>query len=456
MPTRRDMLRSLGATALGMQGLALWMRAPGDGDGSGSTAVSLVTDPAGQLDLPEGFSYRLFSHVGEAMDDGLVVPGLHDGMAAFAGSNGRTVLVRNHELSSGEGGAYGEDNALLSKLPDGALYDAGHGRTPSLGGTTTVVYDTRTHEVVSQSLTLAGTLRNCAGGPTPWNTWVSCEETAQRADGRHERDHGYAFEVPTWARGPVDPRPLRAMGRFQREAIAVDPASGVVIQTEDREDGIVTRFVPDRPGDLHGSGRLEALAFADADSVDTRHWSPMTRVPKGERLAVRWIPLDDAESPDDDLRHRGFAAGAARFARGEGLWTGRGEIVFTCTTGGAAHAGQLWRYRPSAREGTPAEVDAPGTLELFVESEGRGQMDMCDNLTIAPWGDLIVCEDGPAPNRILRVTPAGEVTPFALNAGSGSEFAGACFSPDGKTLFVNVQFPGVTVAITGPWERFAV
>lgn len=452
MPTRRDLLRSLGATALGLQGLSLWLGRAGD---DVALPAGLVVDPAGRLDLPPGFRYRLFSPVGDELDDGLLVPGLHDGMAAFPGSNGRTVLVRNHEISEGVGGAFGDDNARLAKLPDGALYDAGHGRTPCLGGTTTLVYDTRTHELVSQHLTLAGTRRNCAGGPTPWHTWVSCEETTQRADGRHERDHGYAFEVPAWARAPIEPLPLRAMGRFCREAIAVDRSSGVVYQTEDRDDGIVTRFVPDRPGDLAAGGRLEALAFADADSVDTRHWNELTRVPIGERLAVRWVPLDDVEAPDDDLRQRGFVAGAARFARGEGLWAGRDEIVFTCTTGGAARAGQLWRYRPSPREGTPDEAAAPGTLELFVESEGRGQMDMCDNLTIAPWGDLFVCEDGPGENRILRVTPAGEVVPFARNVGSSSELAGACFAPDGETLFVNIQFPGVTAAITGPWERLA-
>ncbi len=450
MPTRRDLLRAWGATAVGMYGLSQWLGQNGLDDGISTRADEwLVRDPAGRLDLASGFTYRTLSPHGAAMDDGLVVPALHDGMAAFPGSNGRTILIRNHELAEGVGGAFGPDNAALDRVSPELIYDRGHGRSPSLGGTTTLVYDTRTQRLESQVLSLAGTMRNCAGGPTPWQTWVSCEESVQRVGDRHERDHGYAFEVPTWARRPVEPVPLAAMGRFNREAIAVDPNTGIVYQTEDREDGLITRFIPDRPGDLRSGGRLEALAVRDAPSLDTRQWSAFTSVPVGKPLAVRWIPLDDVEAPSDDLRKRGFLAGAARFARPEGIWSTPDALYFTCSTGGAAKAGQIWRYTPSRNPAS--EDDAPGTLELFVESPGKTSMEMCDNLTVAPWGDLFVCEDGPTPNRILRVTPDGKTHPFARNAGSTSEFAGACFSPDGTTMFVNVQFPGVTVAITGDW-----
>lgn len=173
-------------------------------------------------------------------------------------------------------------------------------------------------------------------------------------------------------------------------------------------------------------------------------------------MDVRWIDLDDVESPNADLRRRGFLAGAARFARGEGIWAGDGELFFAATSGGAAQAGQIWRYEPSRDEGQRGERLQPGTLTLFVESPHRRMIDMCDNLTIAPWGDLVLCEDGPGDNHLVGVTRRGDIYPLARNAmvdkrGSASELAGATFSPDGTTLFCNIQGAGVTLAITGPW-----
>lgn len=134
------------------------------------------------------------------------------------------------------------------------------------------------------------------------------------------------------------------------------------------------------------------------------------------------------------------------------MWTGRDEILFACTTGGIARIGQIWKYRPSPAEGLAGERDAPGTLELSIEATEGGVIENADNLTIAPWGDVIVCEDGPSGNGLVRVSPSGEVDRFAMNRISGSELAGACFSPDGNTLFVNIQHQGITVAIDGPWR----
>ncbi len=415
----------------------------------------LLPDPSGVLDLPDRFSYTLFSRYGETMDDGLIVPAAHDGMAAFPGEDGKTVLVRNHELIL-DGGPFGPDNALLSKVDPAKVFDRGYGRTPSAGGTTTLVFDTRTQELERHFLSLVGTTRNCAGGPTPWGSWVTCEEYPKLADQQHERDHGWCFEVPSSATGPVDPVPLTAMGRFNHEAFAVDEPSGVVYMTEDEPDSLLYRFVPDVPGELAQGGQLQALRVRDASSLDTRNRHDYTRVPEGEPMEVSWIDLDDVESREGNLRYRGFLAGAARFSRGEGMWAGAGEIFFAATDGGAARAGQIWRYEPSRDEGTRGERKSRATLTLFAESPHRRMIDMCDNLTVSPWGDLVLCEDGGGDNFLVGVTRKGDIYPLARNArvdeqGNSRELAGACFSPDGSTLFCNLQGSSVTVAITGPW-----
>jgi secreted PhoX family phosphatase len=301
-------------------------------------------------------------------------------------------------------------------------------------------------------MSLAGTLRNCAGGPTPWGSWLTCEETVARAgQAGNQRDHGWVFEVPATAEvGLADPQPIKAMGRFNHEAVAVDPRTGVIYLTEDRGDGLVYRFIPTAPGDLLKGGRLEALAVRGEPGFDTRNWKRQAIRP-GEAVEVEWIPMDGTDAPEDDLRFRGVGAGAAPFARGEGIAWGEDAAYIVCTSGGAKRRGQVFRYRPSEHEGTPAEVDHPGTLSLFIEPEDADVVDMPDNVCVAPWGDLILCEDGPGEQGLVGVTPQGQLYRFARNARSNSEFAGACFSPDGSTMFVNIQHDGLTIAVTGPW-----
>ena len=227
------------------------------------------------LDLPEGFIARAFSRTGEKMDDGLWVPGGHDGMAAFPGPNGKTLLVRNHELqaTSKNVGPFGWNNEKLEPAAIDKFYDAGSGELPCLGGTTTLVYDTRTQTLEQHSLSLIGTIRNCAGGLTPWGTWLTCEETIQKAEETYEVEHGYNFEVPASTDIKLaDPIPLKAMGRFNHEAVAVDPRSGIVYQTEDRSDGLIYRFIPDKPGELAAGGKLQALKIRGIKEADTRNW----------------------------------------------------------------------------------------------------------------------------------------------------------------------------------------
>lgn len=457
--SRRHFLRNASAFALGFTGLHTLVgcrvlrqtegAAPPDGFGP------LRPDSNGVLDLPEGFSYQIISRTGDQMQDGFLVPAAADGMAAFPGPEGQTLLVRNHEVSGIDPatGAFGPDGALVERLDACAFYDAGHeANRPCLGGTTTLVYDTRAQRLVGQHLSLAGTVRNCAGGPTPWNTWITCEETTVRADADRAQDHGYTFEVPASPTpGLADPVPLKDMGRFTHEAVAVDPKTSIVYQTEDDGEGLIYRYLPNVPGKLAEGGRLQALAVAGQPSLDLRNWTEQT-VAVGDTLPVRWIDLQHVEAPDDDLRLRGFEKGAARFTRGEGMWYGNEAVYFACTDGGHVHKGQIWRYVPSPHEGTGWEPDAPGRLELFVEPEDPGLIENADNLTVAPWGDLIVCEDGSGEQYLAGVTPKGEIYKFAHNAHpADSEFAGSSFSPDGTTLFVNIQDPGLTLAITGPW-----
>ncbi len=458
--SRRHFLQSAAAVSLGFGGLDRLFAQPrsllatGIADGFGP----LVADPDGILDLPEGFRYRIISRAGDRMADGFRVPAAPDGMAAFPGPDGHTLLVRNHENSADdadeEGPFGGEADPFLGveTLQPGACYDPGESR-PALGGTTNLLVDTRTLTTVEERLSLAGTIRNCAGGPTPWGTWITCEETTARAGEEGlRRDHGYNFEVPASMDGlPVQPVALTAMGRFNHEAVAVHPDSGIVYQTEDRGDSLIYRFIPNTPGELTAGGRLQALAVVDRPSLDTRNWERQ-RVPVGQRYRTTWIDLDEIDAPEDDLRLRGWEAGAARFARGEGMWYGDGAIYFACTNGGQAEKGQIWRYTPGADEGQEAAGGPSGILELFVEPNDGTLVENADNLCMSPWGDLIVCEDGTGEDFLVGVTPEGELYKFARCAGSNSELAGACFSPDGTTLFVNIQADGLTVAIQGPWD----
>jgi hypothetical protein len=353
--SRRKFLQHAGIVSVGFLGLRQLLESEGWTQGAQAATASkpisraslavgygdLVKDPKGFLDLPRGFSYHAFSRTGETMNDGLLVPGSHDGMAAFRGPKGRTILVRNHEMQAEWGGSpFGEGNKMLSKVDKTKFYDYGQGKNPQLGGTTTLVYNTRKRVLESHFLSLAGTCRNCAGGPTPWNSWITCEETVMPANttsgGTTERNHGYNFEVPATSRiGLAAPVPLRAMGRFMHEAVAVDARSGIVYQTEDREDGLIYRFIPNRKGKLALGGKLQVLKFRGAQSVDTRNWEKQT-VSMGKKYAVEWMDIAEVESPKDDLRYRGFESGAARFARGEGMWAGRDGIYFACTNGGEA------------------------------------------------------------------------------------------------------------------------
>jgi secreted PhoX family phosphatase len=359
-------------------------------------------------------------------------------MGCFALPGNRLALVRNHELTATQD---------AGGMPTLAFDYLSEGNRPLPGGTTTLVLDARTLQVQRQFRSLAGTIRNCAGGVTPWGSWLTCEEDVARASvplrggQRVGKDHGWIFEVPAAAEGLVEPVPLKAMGRFYHEAAAVEPRSGMVFLTEDRDDGLFYRFTPRTPGRLVDGGRLQALAIdglPDSRNREARGFAPSSW------KKVRWVDIENPESPADDLRKQGARKGATLFARGEGVHMGSGQVYFCCTSGGAAKLGQIFRLHPARDE-----------LQLFFESTSIEQFNYGDNLTVAPNGHLVVCEDqytAKVRNFLRGITPGGEAYPLGrLHA--QTELAGACFSPDGKVLFVNAYSPALTLAITGPWEH---
>jgi uncharacterized protein len=443
---RRRFILAAGVAAFGvpLKALAARLHAglpPTDGVGYGPLRpVKDATTGLPLLELPEGFRYLTFGWTGDAMDDGKRTPGLHDGMAAFAGNNGTVVLVRNHEIAASP--AFGD-----------RPYDPQAG-----GGTTTLVFDPAAEKVVSLRASLSGTVRNCAGGPTPWGSWLTCEETVLGpAQGNPlTKQHGYIFEVPR--EGVSDAEPIKAMGCFVHEAIAVDPKTGIVYETQDRAQAGLYRFIPKTRGRLADGGRLQMLA------IDGRPRFDMSR---GQRAAathgVHWVDIPEPDRPhvDPDLGdargvlEQGLNRGGALFSRLEGAWFGDGKLYVTATDGGDARMGQVWELDPETER-----------LRLIFESPGPQVLNMPDNLCLSPRGGLAVCEDGTANPHVHGLTRDGRIFRFARNTvwleGQRNslwgdftmrEIAGVTYSPDGKWMFLNVQTPGITFAITGPWAE---
>lgn len=398
--------------------------------------VADETTGAALLRLPEGFRYASFGWTGEPMWGGVPTPPAHDGMGVVRRTGDIVTLIRNHEIDQGP---------LIGEHP----YDDARG-----GGTTTLEFDVKSGAWLSSWASLAGTSRNCAGGPTPWGTWISCEETLEDAAGSlSASDHGWAFEV-TPGGGP--PKRLEGLGRFRHEAAAVDPASGIVYLTEDHDPGGFYRFLPEAPGNLGAGGRLQMLGIDGARRADLRSLAE-----PGEALPAAWFDIDDPGRAHHEPRdgsgvvQQGLARGAAIFRRLEGCWFEPPFVYFTSTSGGPADAGQIWEYQPGNDR-----------LRLVYASTARSHLDRPDNLVARHRDFLLLCEDGRQPaSRLMALTPDGLVQPLAQNdmniSGvrgiSGnfrrSEWAGAAFA--GDWLFVNIQRPGVTFAITGPWERIS-
>ncbi len=453
--SRRTFLTQSAGVSAGFLGLNRYLSAADASGKEGFSYGELIPDPKEILDLPKGFSYKVISTFEDPMDDGYKVPGQPDGMAAFAIDNDRLVLIRNHEIGHSyfQKGPF-ENNTRLPEGFDASMsYDPGRfNAQPFLGGTSNIVYNTKTGKVEKEFLSLTGTDRNCAGGPTPWNSWITCEEPADMTS-KWGQVHGYCFDVPASAEpGLAKPEPIKAMGRFRHEAIAVDPDTDIIYQTEDRNDGVIYRMLPKERKNPLAGGTLQALKIKSDKALDTRNWpgGKGGPFPIGQRIATEWVDLDDVESPDDTLRFQAIEKGAAIFSRGEGMWYGSVEqvgdssIYWACTDGGKNRSGQIFRY-------FPGENGADGEVELYLEPNNTDLLKNGDNITISPSGHLYICEDT-AGAHMRGVSKEGDFFTFGRYAGkSKSEFAGACFSPDGSTMFVNLQSNGLTLVVTGPF-----
>ena len=409
-----------------------------------------------ELDIPEHFRCIRLSSGGRpsSVRDGLVVPNGFDGMAAFPLPNGNVRLIRNHEM----------DDYADEAVPIGEPHYDGRasGGTTSLEVSVAVSGSEVAVELVDEFVSLAGTMVNCAGGPTPWGSWLSCEEATYGPESGYRRPHGYIFEVPVDATGPVDPVPLRAMGRFVHEAVAVDSETGIVYQTEDMwyepgsEPGAgLYRFIPDTAGVLADGGRLQMMAVTDQAGYLTARGQT-----QGTVLPVHWVDIADpdpraAESEPLAVFNQGLAEGAARFARLEGAFYGDGGIYVVSTNGGDALAGQVFHYRPTSAE--------TGELRLVFESPSKDILDSPDNMVVSPRGGLVLCEDGTGDQFIRGLDRQGRIVNLVRAPDTGSErdeFAGSCFSPDGRVLFFNAQGSrwhggsrtSATYALWGPWE----
>jgi uncharacterized protein len=400
------------------------------------------------IQLPDGFRYFTYGWNGDRMSDGVRTPPMHDGMAVVDNYNGNPnllVLVRNHEAG---GGSPYINRPGITYLNNGA------------GGTTNLIFDQQRGRWLKSWSSLAGTIRNCAGGVTPWGSWLTGEETL-------DANHGWCFDVGAEL---GDPTPLTAMGRMSHEAMMVDPATGSVYETEDQ--GNVSgfyRFVPNVAGDLKQGGTLYMLKIKNQTNPFMGGTFPVPTT-----WDIEWVVIANPTANPGNIPTLGQASGpfiqgmnlgGARFNRLEGCWwdDANNKGYFLSTEGGQIQQGQVFEYDPAAE-----------TLKLIYDSPTSDDCDNPDNLTLTPRGGLLLCEDNagsttrqwPGGERLVGLTLSGQAFTFAQNNINlttayndrvpvtdyrQNEWAGACYSPNGQWLFANIQTPGVTFAITGPW-----
>ncbi|MGI5425007.1 alkaline phosphatase PhoX [Streptomyces sp. CA-179760] len=477
--TRRDFARtsaitgagvalagSVGALATAPNALASYDT---DADSAGDASADsrhgvgygpLVPDPEGILALPAGFTYRILTYSGKTkLESGEFTPSNHDGTATFDGPRGTTLLVNNHEL---KGPRANWEHPV--PLTEGLVYD------PAAAGGCTVV-EVRPDGRVAEWVGIAGTSTNCAGGSTPWGTWLTCEENSDKAGvNGMTKDHGYVFEVdPCDRRANRSPKPLKFFGRYDHEAVVIDPRRGHAYLTEDASDpnGLFFRWTPPRgfeygPGKFRrladDAGVLQAPKCFDSGGTFVDDLSRATKI--GTVYGVDWVDVPDRDARTTPVRKQFKDDQVTRARKLEGMWWGDGGAYIVSSyareESPVQHDGQVWFYDPKRRTLTLKVL-----LGVNPDPSKDGAFDGPDNITVSPYGGLVIAEDGEGVQHLFGATDSGRTYPIARNELSTgtdeepeySEFTGVTFSPDGRTLYANIQTPGIMLAITGPWKR---
>lgn len=448
---------------------------------TGLIDVPLVPDPNGILALPPGFNYKIIAESGvTTLESGEKTPADPDGTASFRGPDNTIVLVNNHEVG-------GSEENPVPAIPE-YTYD------PAAGGGTTNIVVSRRGDRIKEYVSLAGTHNNCAGGITPWDTWLTCEETtAVEGDrgsyGPLTKRHGYVFEVdPNDQEANKNPKPIKALGRYAHEAVSVDPVRFQFYLTEDagNPNGLLYRWTPPA-GWRGGKGKLRELPD-DAGVLEAmRATSGGQHVPDlsvaeriGTRYSIEWVPVPDRDATTVPTRSQEYAKPITRSRKLEGTWWRNGEGLYFVSSfarqgpggdaGGdgsaASHDGQVWLLRPGRNH-----------IELvlrfaYTPDDQENDPDGPDNITVTPFGGVILAEDGDGKQHLVGARPPGNTFYLARNDVNDSEFAGPNLSPDKTILFANIQGdgggregdggpnegaspqPGYVFAITGPWERY--
>lgn len=457
--SRRRFLGNVGAVSASLTVAGLFARSGVAGAFPAGGYGPLITDPNGIVNLPAGFTYKVLaatSAVGSVAATQLgvrspaenagAVPGAPDGMASFyEPGTGRTYLVCNHELQSGAGVP-----KTFRGLPV-PTYDSGSG---AAGGCSVLVLDSNM-DVIEHLPKLAGTIRNCAGGPTPWGTWLTCEENTNSisAGSGRNQNHGYIFEVDPIGNA-TSAVPYNAMGRCSHEAAAVDPTTGNVYSTEDAGGGLVYKFVPTNTSGAYGTLGAGGTTYA-MKVPGISDFAALTSIGQ----TVTGVTWTQAANPDVASLNASFnSTTVTRGGKIEGCWWIDGSVWIVLSfggSGGTAHSGLVLRYDPAAESITVITRVASGgqtvTLTDGITSQNHLLRDP-DNICATPYGGAIWAQDGGSTQYLVGLSPNGSIFPLAANPGGG-EWAGPNFSFDGQWLFANQQTRGLTLAITGPWNQ---
>jgi len=494
--TRRQLINRGSAIGAGAVALSLGLSTgetagarPGESQGSTKLFPPLKASSKDLLALPAGFSYEVVAKAGvTSIHDGSgtiigKTPDRTDGTGVFKAERGYR-LVQNHELSPGA-------TLPVPQVAD-TVYDTG-----VTGGGCTIVEVSRAGRRRSEWVGISGTVSNCAGGVTPWGSWLSCEETEVKtgniiAGQKLEADHGFVFEVFPDRPSAQLPKPIKAWGRFSHEAVVVAPNRTQVYLTEDASspNGLLYRWTapdgyriqPRMANDLDGNqGALEALIVLAPDGSILPDLAYVTSAQIGRPFLTRWTGVPDRQAATTSVRKQFSGSDVTRSKKLEGAWGTRNGLYFAASFAFAAsdlpanatkHDGQIWYY-DYADETLTLKAYFPYNELLHTEGPNweatlGDSLDLAfdgpDNVHVSPYGSLVIAEDGNTANHLFSWSEELGAQAIARNqivleqsslgGNVYAEMTGPTFTPDGSLLFANVQEPGHTFVIRGPWRKY--